>query len=115
MPLELICLPSAVIVIIKTYVLTQGHAHGNVGVLDHLCELLERDLAVMVQVGFHDSLVYDLGRSSAFIRRQSIHLSYLLQLLILQVASDHHLQHNKQLSVADVAITVDVVNLECEP
>lgn len=44
-----------------------------------------------------------------------IRLTYLLQLLILQVASNHHLQYNKQLAVADVAIAVNVVDLECKP
>lgn len=39
---------------------TQSHAHRHVGVLDHLCELLEADLAVVVEIRFHDGLVHDL-------------------------------------------------------
>ena len=37
---------------------------------------------------------------------------YLLQLLVLQVAPDHHLQHDEELTVADVAVAVDVVDAE---
>lgn len=40
--------------------------------------------------------------------------THLLQLLVLQVASHHHLQHNKQLAVADVPIAIDIVDLECK-
>lgn len=36
----------------------------------------------------------------------------LLQLLVLQVVPNHHLQNQKQLAVADVSIPVDVVDLE---
>jgi hypothetical protein len=36
----------------------------------------------------------------------------LLQLLILQVVSDHHLQNQKQLAVADETVPIDVVDLE---
>lgn len=39
---------------------TQSHAHRHVGVLDHLCELLKADLAVVVEIRFHDSLVHNL-------------------------------------------------------
>lgn len=39
----------------------------------------------------------------------------LLQLLVLQVAPNHHLQHDKQFAVADVSISIDVVDLEREP
>ena len=38
----------------------------------------------------------------------------MLQLLVLQIAPHHHLQHDKQLPVADVAIAVDVVDFESE-
>lgn len=38
--------------------------------------------------------------------------AYLLQLLVLQVASNHHLEHDKELAVADVTVTVDVVDAE---
>ena len=37
---------------------------------------------------------------------------YLLQLLVLQVASDHHLQHDKELAIANVSVAVDVVYAE---
>ena len=39
---------------------TQSHAHRHICVLDHLCELLEADLAVVVKIRFHDGLVHDL-------------------------------------------------------
>jgi hypothetical protein len=40
--------------------------------------------------------------------------AYLLQLLVLQVASNHHLQYYEELAVADVAVAIDVVYAECE-
>jgi hypothetical protein len=40
------------------------------------------------------------------------HTAYLLQLLILEVATNHHLQHDKQLATADVPIAVNIVDLE---
>jgi hypothetical protein len=39
----------------------------------------------------------------------------LLQLLVLQIAPHHHLQHNEQLSIANVPIPIDIVYLEREP
>ena len=39
-------------------------------------------------------------------------MAYLLQLLVLQVAADHHLEHDEQLAVADEAVAVDVVDAE---
>lgn len=77
--------------------LTQSHAHTNIHILHHLRELLERDLPIAIQIGLHYGLIDDL-----------------LQLLVLQVAPHHHLQHDEQLSVADVAVAVDVVDLERE-
>lgn len=41
-------------------ILTQCHAHGNVGVLNHLFKLFEADLSVAVKIGFHDGLVDNL-------------------------------------------------------
>ena len=38
--------------------------------------------------------------------------AYLLQLHILKIASHHHLQYNKQLPIANVSVTVDVIDLE---
>lgn len=49
----------------------------------------------------------------AHVRRQR-GASDLLQLLILQVASHHHLQHDEQFPVADVSIPIDVIDLERE-
>ena len=39
-------------------------------------------------------------------------MAYLLQLLVLQVAANHHLEHNEELAVADEAVAVNVVDLE---
>lgn len=39
-------------------------------------------------------------------------VAYLLQLLVLQVAADHHLEHDEQLAVADEAVAVNVVDAE---
>jgi hypothetical protein len=44
----------------------------------------------------------------------SPHCTYLLQLLVLQVASNHHLQYYEELAVADVAVAVNVVYAECK-
>ena len=74
---------------------TKRHAHRDVRVLDHLGEFLEADLAVAVEVGFHDGLVDNL-----------------LQLLVLQVTADHHLQDYEELAVADEAVTINIVDLE---
>jgi len=41
--------------------------------------------------------------------------TYLLQLLILEVASDHHLEDDEQLAVTDVAVSIDIVHFEREP
>lgn len=38
----------------------------------------------------------------------------LLQLLVLQVVSHHHLEHQEQLSVANQPIAVHVIHFECE-
>ena len=100
--------------------LVQGHAHGYICVLDHLGELLEADLAIAVQVRLHDGLVHDLrqglaGGSFRFHKSSPlccVCVAYLLQLLVLQVAADHHLEHNEQLAVADEAIAVNVVDAE---
>lgn len=51
----------------------------------------------MVRIRFHNSLIHDL-----------------LQLLILEVAANHHLQHDEELAVADESISVNVVDLEGE-
>jgi hypothetical protein len=41
--------------------------------------------------------------------------TYLLQLLVLQIAPDHHLQYYEELAIADVAVAVNVVYAEGEP
>ena len=43
-----------------------------------------------------------------------IDCTYLLQLLVLQVASNHHLQYYEELAVADVTVAINVVYAECE-
>ena len=40
--------------------------------------------------------------------------TYLLQLHVLQIASNHHLQDDKQLPVANVSVAINIVNLEGE-
>jgi hypothetical protein len=40
------------------------------------------------------------------------HTAYLLQLLILEIATNHHLQHNEQLTIANVPIAVNIIDLE---
>lgn len=94
--------------------LIQGHAHGNICVLDHLHKFLETDLAVAILVGFHNGLVDNLTIVS--IRRpiNCAVATHLLQLLILQIASNHHLQDNEELAIADISVAVDVVDTESE-
>lgn len=41
-------------------------------------------------------------------------VNQLLQLHVIEVVSNHHLEHCKELSVRDVAVTINIVNLECE-
>ena len=61
----------------------------------YCAKLFERDLAVAVGVGEDDRLVDDL-----------------LQLRVLQVVADHHLEHTEQLAVGDVPVLVHVVDLK---
>ena len=94
--------------------LVQGHAYRNVRVLDHLFELIEADLAVAVLIGLHDGLVDNLRGIS-----ESLHVlidsTHLLQLLVLQIAPNHHLQYYEELAVADVTVAVDVVDAKGKP
>lgn len=97
--------------------LVQGHAHRHIRVLYHLREFLEADFAVAIQVGLHDGLVDDLGGLACY---PSIELSrqkvpYLLQLLVLEVASNHHLQHNEKFPIADISVAINVVHPEGKP
>ena len=61
----------------------------------HCAEFFERDLAVAVAVGEDDGLVDDL-----------------LQLCVLQVVADHHLEDVEELPVRDVTVLVHVVDLK---
>lgn len=47
-------------------------------------------------------------------RVHRIHCAHLLQLLVLQIASNHHLQYYEELAVADVAVAINVVYAEGE-
>ena len=40
--------------------------------------------------------------------------TYLLQLLVFQITPNHHLQHDEQFPIADVAVAINVVHLEGE-
>lgn len=100
--------------------LVQSHAHRHIGVLDHFGKLLEADLAVAVQVGFHDRFIDNLFwisnlSSPISLTCPKLVVPYLLQLLVLQVAPYHHLQHNEELAIAYVAIAIDVVDAERKP
>lgn len=65
--------------------------------LDHFLELIVADLPVEVQVCLDDCPVHQL-----------------LQLQVCQVVPNHHLQDREELSVGDVAVLVDVIDLEGE-
>ena len=62
----------------------------------NIAEFLERDLSIAILVCVEDCLVHNL-----------------LQLLVREVAADHRLEHLEQLSIADVPILVNVVDVEC--
>ena len=66
------------------------------GQLHYRAELVVGDLAVAVPVRVDDRLVYDL-----------------LELGVLEVVANHHLEHLEQLSIGDEAVPVYVVDLEC--
>jgi len=67
----------------------------DVQVADHHTEFAEGDLTVEIGVRLHNGPVDEL-----------------LQLHVVQVAADHHLEHLEELAVRDEAIVVDVVDLE---
>ena len=69
----------------------------DVQVADHHAEFAEGDLTVEIGVRLHNGPVDEL-----------------LQLHVVQVAADHHLEHLEELAVRDEAIVVDVVDLESE-
>jgi hypothetical protein len=82
----------------------------------------------VVLIGLHDRLVHNLCKNSKSAtpssqpphpKTASLALptkkTHLLQLLILQIAPDHHLQHNEQLAIANVPVAINIVHLESEP
>ena len=74
-----------------------GQLVDDIEVLDHIAELSEGYLAVKVLIGLHDGAINEL-----------------LELSIVQVVTHHHLEDLEELTVRDIAIVVDVVNLEGE-
>ena len=78
--------------------LIQRHCEIDVRHADHALKLIEAYLAVAVLVRLHDGLVDNL-----------------LQLRVLEVGPDHHLEHEEQLAVANIPVAVNVVDLEREP
>ena len=67
----------------------------HVVVLDHVQKLVKVELAISVQVTFHNSLVNEL-----------------LQLLVTQILADHHLENDIQLAIRDEPVVIDIIYLE---
>jgi len=108
------------------------HLLCDVGVLHHFCELFKVEFAVAVLVGLHHrcdphNATDPHPRISVLHSGASAHrggnergdwdgrLTFvhdLLELLVLEVAADHHLEHQEQLAVGDEAVAVHVVHLE---
>lgn len=61
----------------------------------YLAEFVERDLAIEVGIGLNDGPVNEL-----------------LELHVVQVAANHHLQDGEQLSIGNESVVIDVVDLE---
>ena len=81
-----------------SFFLIQVDCHLGVNlfrVRNHLTKLFIADFAVSVHVGFQDCLIDNL-----------------LQLHLIQIVTHHHFQNLKQLPVANVSVSVHVVNLE---
>ena len=74
-----------------------GELVDDVKVTDHNAELLEGNLAVEISVGLNDGTIDEL-----------------LQLGVVQVVTNHHLEYLEEFAVRDEAIIVDVINLESE-
>ena len=70
---------------------------SHVEILDHNFELIVGYLSIVVEVSFDYSAV-----------------DQLLQLEVGQVVAHHHFQHCEELAVGDVAVLIDIVDLECE-
>ena len=68
---------------------------NHIQIFDHIAELRERNFSIEVSISFNDSSI-----------------NQLLQLDIIQIVSNHHFEHCKQLSIWDVAVIVDIINLE---
>jgi len=66
-------------------------------ILSYLAELLKRDLSIVVLISLDNGAVHKL-----------------LELHVVQVAADHHLEHGEELAIRDEAVVVDVVDLEGE-
>ena len=72
-----------------------GELINNVKILDHLCELLETNLSIMILISLNDSSV-----------------NQLLKLNIVKVGANHHFEDLEEFSIADIAIVVNVIDLE---
>ena len=59
-----------------------GQFVHDIKILDHVAELCEGDLTVEVLVGLHDGAIYEL-----------------LELRVVEVVADHHLEHLEELTV----------------
>ena len=82
---------------VKAASAVDGQLLNNVQILDHVLELLKRNLAISVLVSLNDCSVHKL-----------------LQLHVVQVAANHHLEHLEKFAIGDEAIVVNVVDLESE-
>ena len=69
----------------------------DVEVAYHHAELTEGDFAVKIGVSLDNSTINEL-----------------LKLNIIQVVSNHHLEHLEKLTIGDKSVIIDVVNLESE-
>ena len=74
---------------------TDGQFVDNVQILNHIGKLLEANLAIKVLVRLDNGAV-----------------DQLLELNIIQIVTDHHFDYGEQLTIGNIAIVVDVVNLE---
>ena len=72
-----------------------GKLINNIEILDHLCELLETNLSIMILISLNDSSV-----------------NQLLKLNIVKVGAYHHFEDLEEFSIADIAIVVNVVYLK---
>ena len=75
-----------------------GELVNDIKVADHHTELAEGDLAVKVRV-----------------RLDNRPVNQLLQLSVVQIRTDHHLEDLEELAIGDETVIVDVVDLEREP